>query len=154
MQINISNLSEGSHTYDLTEETRFLGLSENFSGQVNAHVTLEKSLNQILATVSASVKGIFICDRCARDYESDITTSFHSVYSWDHDDGQGDDDDFFLLARDQNIIDISKSVKEYLTLAVPLKHICGKKDCTIPAYVMKKDDSIDPRWEKLKTLKR
>ena len=111
MQINISNLSEGSHTYDLTEETRFLGLSENFSGQVNAHVTLEKSLNQILATVSASVKGIFICDRCARDYESDITTSFHSVYSWDHDDGQGDDDDFFLLARDQNIIDIDFTVQ-------------------------------------------
>lgn len=154
MQINISNLSEGTHSYDEAEEARSLGLNENFTGQVTVHITLEKSLNQILASVSASVKGIFICDRCAREYDSIINTSFHSVYSWENDEERGDDDDYFLLLHDQNIIDVSESVKEYLLLAVPLKHICGRKDCSIPTYETNDDDSIDPRWEKLKILKR
>jgi len=154
MQINISNLSEGEHTYDLSEDAQKLGWNENFTDQIDVHITLGKSLNQLVATIQASVKGVFVCDRCARDFESEIETTFHSVYSWEHDAEQGGDDDFYVLSPDQNIIDITDSVKEYLLLAVPLKRLCGKKDCAIPEHKVQNDDSIDPRWEKLKELKR
>lgn len=154
MQINISNLSEGEHEYDLSEEAQKLGWSEDFTGQIDVHVTLGKSLNQLIATIQASVKGVFVCDRCARNFESEVKTTFHSVYSWEHDAEQGVGDDFYVLAPDQNVIDISESVKEYLLLAVPFKRLCGKKDCKIPNQPVLDDDSVDPRWDKLRELKR
>jgi uncharacterized metal-binding protein YceD (DUF177 family) len=154
MQINISNLSEGVFLYDLSAESRDLDLGEEFCGIVDAHVTLAKSLNQLLLTVKVSAKGVFVCDRCAEEYEEPLKTTFNSVYSWESGEGAEDDDDFHVLEYDQNMIDISETVKEYLLLAVPLKHLCGKPDCKIPVRKGKSEEAVDPRWEKLKELKK
>jgi uncharacterized metal-binding protein YceD (DUF177 family) len=152
MQINISNLSEGVHTYDLTEDSGKLGLDSRFQGIVGAHVTLEKSMNQILASVNASCKGIFICDRCARDFGSEIAAEFTSVYSWEADEVQEEEDDFYILQSDDNIIDIAGTVKEYLTLSIPAKLLCNRDDCEIPPYSVDTEEEIDPRWAQLKKL--
>ena len=154
MQINISNLSEGVYTYELAEEAAVIGLPENLIGIVKTDVTLAKSINQLLLTVKASVKGVFVCDRCAEDYSEIISATFNSVYSWENNEELEDDDDFHILGHDQNIIDISESVKEYLTISVPLKHLCNRRNCEIPMVIENEDASLDPRWEKLKELKK
>lgn len=151
MQINISNLSEGEHSYELSEDSRILELDNQFQGSAVAHVTLEKSINQIVATVTASCKGVFVCDRCGREYNDLVTTRFTSVYSWKEEE-ENDDDDFYILQPDDNIIDISDSVAEYLTLAIPLKLLCNKSDCEIPNYPTAEEGTIDPRWEQLQKL--
>jgi len=151
MQINISNLSEGAHTYELSEDSRILELDNQFQGIAVAQVTLEKSINQIVATVHASCKGVFVCDRCGREYDDLVTARFTSVYAWEEGE-ENNDDDFYILQPDDNIIDISDSVAEYLTLAIPLKLLCNKSDCEIPNYSTEEDDMIDPRWEKLQKL--
>lgn len=153
MKINISNLSEGTHTYQLSTSAEKLGLGSNLIGEVGAHVTLEKSINQFFLNVHASVKGVFVCDRCVREYEETISAEFTSVYSWDQDEATDEKDDYYVLSQDQNIIDISDSVKEYVTLAVPLKLLCNTPECEIPLHVEKEEQTIDPRWEKLKVLK-
>lgn len=152
MHINISNLSESVHTYDLAVDSGKLELDENFHGTVDAHVTLEKSMNQIAAKVDASCKGIFICDRCGTEFDEQIRTSFVSVYSWENDEAMDEEDDFFVLLPDENMIDLSKNVREYLTLAVPLKLLCKRGECEIPKRTEKSDNSIDPRWEQLQKL--
>lgn len=154
MQINISNLSEGTHSYHFLEDSKNLVIGEVFQGPVAISVTLEKSLNQLLLYIQASVKGVFVCDRCADEFEDKVETSFTSVYSWENDEAPEEDDDFHIVARDQNIIDISESIKEYLTVAVPLKHLCNRPNCEIPVREEDADRSIDPRWEKLKELKK
>ncbi|MEW5800315.1 MAG: DUF177 domain-containing protein [Bacteroidota bacterium] len=152
MQINISNLSEGVHTYDLAEDSTKLELGENFYGIVDAHATLEKSMNQIAATVDASCKGVFICDRCGTEFEEQVRTSFTTVYSWENDDAMDEEDDFYVLRPDDNMIDLSKNVGDYLTLAVPFKLLCGRPECEIPKHAEHQDRSIDPRWEQLQKL--
>lgn len=154
MQINISNLSEGTHTYTVSDDAKTLGLSDIFNGTVDADVTLEKSMDQILVTVNASVKGIFVCDRCADEFEKEITNTFRCVYSWEKREEPGDEeDDFYVLRSDENVIDLSANVRDYLTLAVPLKTECGKKECMIPPVPQHNDDAaVDPRWERLRTL--
>ncbi|MFA6540174.1 MAG: DUF177 domain-containing protein [Bacteroidota bacterium] len=154
MQINISNLSEGTYSYNFLEDPKNLAIEEVFQGPVAVSVTLEKSLNHLLLSVRASVKGIFICDRCADDFEETIETAFSSVYSWENDETAEEDDDYHIIAHDQNMIDISESVKEYLTIAVPLKHLCRRASCEIPLREAHNEDAIDPRWEKLKELKK
>ena len=152
MKINISGLSEGGHQYDLSGSAAELGLDSNYSGDVLANITLEKSIHQIVATVGASVKGVFICDRCAGEFTEVVRTKFTSVYTWEQTEETAEDDDFHVLRKDENVIDFSSSVKEYLMLAVPLKLLC-KSNCVIPEHIEAKNDSVDPRWEKLQMLK-
>ncbi len=152
MHINISNLSESVHTYDLAVDSGKLELGENFHGMVDAHVTLEKSMNQIVAKVDASCKGIFICDRCGMEFDELVRTSFVSVYSWENNEVMDEEDGFYVLRPDENMIDLSKNVREYMTLAVPLKLLCKSEECEIPKYTEKSDHSVDPRWEQLQKL--
>lgn len=152
MKINISGLSEGSHQYVLTEPAGEMGLESYCAGDVTANITLEKSIHQILATVNASVKGVFICDRCADEFSDDITARYTAVYSWENAEEREEDDDFHLLRKDDNIIDMTQSVKEYLQLAVPAKLLC-KKNCELPEHVRAAEPETDPRWERLKLLK-
>lgn len=154
MHINISNLSEGIHEYKLSEQAEAIGLGNDFHGAVTSTVTLEKSVHQFLLKVNASAKGFFICDRCSNEFEETVEASFTSVYSWEQDETKNEDDDFFILRPDENIIDISESIREYLTLAVPLKLLCKKSECKIPEYNATEEHTIDPRWEKLKELTR
>jgi uncharacterized metal-binding protein YceD (DUF177 family) len=152
MKINISGLSEGVHRYVLTESAGELGLETNFTGDVTANITLEKSIHQILATVNASVKGVFICDRCADEFTDNVTAKFTSVYSWEQTETSEEDDDFHFLRNDENIIDLSASVKEYLLLSIPVKLLCAN-NCELPEQVRSEEPPADPRWEKLKILK-
>ncbi len=151
MKINISGLSEGIHRFELTESPSVLGLAENLSGTVTAQVTLEKSVHQILVTVDASVKGVFVCDRCADEFSDDVRTQFTSVYSWEQREGAEEGDDFHILGKEDNIIDIAEPVREYLMLAVPLKLLC-RKNCELPAVRNEDPETVDPRWEKLRNL--
>ncbi|MFA5834803.1 MAG: DUF177 domain-containing protein [Bacteroidota bacterium] len=153
MKINISGLSEGTHRYDLTRSTTEFGLNYQAIGDVTANITLEKSIHQILATVTASVKGVFICDRCADEFTEDVKTKFTFVYSWERTEETEEDDDFHILGKDENLIDFSQSVKEYLMLAVPAKLLC-KNNCEIPVHVAAEKNMVDPRWEKLQMLLR
>ncbi len=152
MQINISNLSEGVHVYNLSEPADNIGLGNDFRGSVTSHVTLEKSMNQLLLKVEASVKGVFICDRCSDQFEEEVRTTFKSLYAWEQDETMEEGDDFYVLRPDENIIDLSDTVREYVTLAIPLKHLCGKSNCKIPPHNSEEKETVDPRWEKLKEL--
>lgn len=152
MKINISGLSEGTHRHVLTEPAAELGLESNFTGDVTANITLEKSIHQIVATVSASVKGVFICDRCAEEFTDDISTRCTVVFSWEQTEETEEDDDFRLLRKEDNVIDLSPFVKEYLLLAVPVKLLC-RNNCELPAHLQPEEPAADPRWEKLNILK-
>jgi uncharacterized metal-binding protein YceD (DUF177 family) len=152
MKINISGLSEGVYQYDFSISAAELRLEPNYNGDVLTNITLEKSIHQIVATVKASVKGVFICDRCASEYSDEVRAQFTSVYTWEQTDDMEEDDDFRILRKDENVIDFSPSVKEYLMLAVPLKLLC-KNNCVIPEHIEAKNTILDPRWEKLQALR-
>ncbi len=153
MKINISGLSEGVHQYDLSSPAGELGLEPNFIGDAEANITLEKSIHQILVRVNASVKGVFVCDRCAEEFSDVVRSSFTAVYSWEQTEEREEDDDYHILRKEDNFIDLSGPVLEYLKLAVPVKLLC-KNNCTIPEHVSAERQSADPRWEKLQTLLR
>jgi uncharacterized protein len=163
VKINISNLPQGTHEYELSKGAEDLGLEQNFIGDVAAKVTLEKSSRQMLLRAGVTSHANFQCDRCLDEFKRHITPTFQTVYVWNHDD-RTDDDDVRVLAMDMNIIDISDDVRDSVVLAVPLKLLCkeecaglcprcgrnlnhtadGKCDCP--------PKEVDPRWNKLSGL--
>jgi uncharacterized protein len=129
MKINISGLSAGFHTFDVSASARQMDLPEFFTGTVTAHVALEKTSWQILADIRAEVNAALQCDRCAEEFTAPIEVSFEAVYSWEETDRSGaEDDNFYLLADGQKQIDVSDPVREYLLLAVPIKNLC-REEC-------------------------
>ena len=165
MKINISNLSQGTHEYELSKNAVELGLSESFDGEVHAKVTLEKSSRQMLLKVGASSEAAFQCDRCLDEFKRTITSTFQLLFVWDEADRGGNNvDEVRELSADTNIIYISNDVRDAIVLAVPLKLLC-KENCVGLCPRCGKNLNraqgrtcdcepweVDPRWNKLSGL--
>ena len=129
MKINISNLSQGTHEYDLSKEAVELELQENFVGDVAAHVMLEKSSRQILLRARVVAHASFQCDRCLDEFKKEISPAFQLVYVWDvQEHSAAPDEDIRPLRPDTNMIDISDAVRDSVLVAVPLKLLC-REEC-------------------------
>ncbi len=129
MKINISNLSQGTHEYELSKKAVELELQENFIGDVTVRATLEKSSRQILLRARLTSNASFQCDRCLDEFKKEISPAFQLVYVWDvQDHSKESDEDIRMLTPDINIIDISDAVRDSALLAVPLKLLC-REDC-------------------------
>lgn len=163
MKINISGLPAGFRTVEVTESAQQMDLPENCSGVVTAQVSLEKTSTQILATIRASVNASFQCDRCAEEFMAPLDVSFTMTYSWNEREGEGvdEDDNFCVLAENQNVIDITEPVREYLMLAVPIKNLCRENcrglcpGCGTNLNQQSCDCSLgetDSRWDALQKL--
>ena len=165
MKINISNLSQGTHEYELSKKAVDLELQENFVGDVAAHVTLEKSSRQILLRAWIRSHASFQCDRCLDEFKKEISPVFQLVYVWDAQErSAGSDEDIRTLTSDTNIIDISDAVHDSVLLAVPLKLLC-REDCAGLCQRCGKNlnhtadgscdcapGEVDSRWNKLAGL--
>jgi uncharacterized protein len=129
VKINISNLSQGMHEYQLSKKAVELELAQHFVGDVTAHVTLEKSSRQILLRARVQSNALFHCDRCLDEFSKEISPALQIVYVWDGQERSDElDEDVRTLTADTNIIDFSDAVRDGALLAVPLKLLC-KEDC-------------------------
>ena len=165
MKINISNLSQGTHEYQLSKSVVDLGLEENFLGDVTATVTVEKSSRQIFLRAAIRSHAAFQCDRCLDEFKKEVSSVLQTVYVWNSADRSEDrDDDVHVLSSDTNIIDISDDVRDGVLLAVPLKLLC-QEECAGLCPLCGKNlnhtangrcgcvsGEIDPRWNKLAGL--
>ncbi len=162
MKINISNLSQGTHDYELSKSATDLGLAEDFLGDVTARVMLEKSSRQILLRAHIAANAVFHCDRCLEEFRKEITPTLQTLYVWNAADEPGkEDEEVRALPPDANMIDISADVREIVVLNVPLKLLC-KEECAGLCQHCGKNlnnaangecdcapNEIDPRWNKL-----
>ncbi|HUI29797.1 MAG TPA: DUF177 domain-containing protein [Candidatus Acidoferrales bacterium] len=129
MEINISNLSEGVHEYQLESAPSSIGLDERFSKQVFVKVEVERRRTQFFLTGHIKTSGRFVCDRCLDDFERDLSIDYRMTYVYDRDDaGEVDEDEIAVIHHSMNQIKIDGDVKEYILVAVPLKLLC-KEDC-------------------------
>jgi uncharacterized protein len=162
MKINISNIPAGISTHELSQSAQLLGLPENFSGSVTAHVSLEKSSWQILAKITAQVNAAFVCDRCAEEYVRPINAVFDLVYTWTETERSTEEgEDLYVLGDGQKVIDVSDAVREYVLLGVPIKNLC-RDDCRGLCAVCGTNlnerlcgctpDEVDVRWSALQNL--
>ena len=162
MKINISNLSQGTHEYELSKDPVEVGLPENFSANVVAKVTLEKSSRQILVSARVAARGMFQCDRCLDEYSNTIESKLRTLYVWDADGrANGDSEDVRLLAHDANVIDLSNDVRDLVLLSVPLKLLCKEECAGLCPHCGRNLNQMangecdcaprdsDPRWNKL-----
>lgn len=163
MTIKISGLSNGTYNYDFDFSIDRIELEEPFFGNYQTNVVLNKFDDQIILDVSTSLNANFVCDRCGKDYKSNVQSIYKMVYLLRDIDTKTDEEvDITYLAHDADKIDISKDIRDFAILSIPMKKLC-KEDCKGLCFKCGKDlnedkcdcddQVIDERWKPLLELK-
>lgn len=167
IKIDISGMADGEYEFNLktplkTVECHF----EEFFGEISSHVIVTKLKNRYNVKVHAEAPARMICDRSLKEFEEKITADFELVYKADTklflEAGHNIENDKEILIReDYKYIDISSVVVEHLALKLPMKRVAPEfrdKDIDeiypeISSDKIKKGETIDERWSKLKNIK-
>lgn len=162
MKIKISTLSEGRHFYNFEIPASEVDLSAEFKGNLKVGVQLEKTKNHIVITSSIEIKHNSQCDRCLKNFEQILKTQYNMLYVYDieHKD-EYNEDVVTVIPKEVDIIDITRDVKEYSLLALPLKNVCRGECAGLCTHCGKdlniekcecETNSIDPQWLELKRI--
>lgn len=128
LRINISKLSEGTHQRSLEATAEEVGLDSRFTKDVRVEATLEKTSRQLFLRADTKTGGVFTCDRCLEDFETDISSSYHVVYVSDGPPDGVDEEEVQLLSPEASTIDIGEDVRQFTILSLPPKMLC-REDC-------------------------
>jgi uncharacterized protein len=164
MKIKISNLANGTYDYFFEGGIDHIVITEPYFGKYKTGAVLTKFDNQIILDAKTSVNAKLVCDRCAVDFEREITSSYRMVYIIESALTGSDKEkaEISYLHPETDVIDIGEDVKDYAMLAVPLKKLCSE-ECKGLCYKCGKNlndgecaceiTEIDPRWEPLLKLR-
>lgn len=163
MKIQIAGLSEGTHNFRFREPVADVGLGEEFGGDVDVDVMLEKTGKQLFVKAEVRATGEFSCDRCAVPFSLPLRANYQMYYVWDPGDAE------FLhpfevqvVSAGLPIINLADDVRQTVMLAVPLKLLCrdeckglcrhcgadlNKEACSCPP------ETADARWQKLREFR-
>ena len=162
MKIKISGLRNGTYNYDFNFGIENIELEEPFFGNYKTNVVLNKFDDQIILESSTTVNAKLICDRCGKESTRVVDSKYKMVYLLRDIRSKSEEVDVTYLPHDADQIEISKDVRDYIILSVPMKRLC-KEDCKGLCYKCGKnlnegkcdctEEEIDDRWKPLLELK-
>ena len=167
MKIKLGILHDGLNELHLERTLSDLGFGKDedklllFPEKIIADIEVQKLNDRFFLKVKLSTLAHFVCDRCLDDFEQNIKNSFQ-LYYLKKGENKFQDDNYRFLPENTNEIDLTEDVIEYLLLTVPMKKLCKESclglcpSCGTNLNINKcscKREKIDPRWEKLKSLK-
>lgn len=162
MIIKYTNYSDGVHHIELKKSAEKLNLGEPFSGDVLLNCKMDKSLSQIVFDCNLSVTADLTCDRCTKEYKSEINSKFQIIYLFSKESVNEEDLNVHYLSPETDKIDLAPDTIEYCKLSIPLKNLCSEnckglcpkcgadlndKTCNCDK------EKINPVWDKLQNLK-
>ncbi len=160
-KIAFRGLREGRHPFEFMLDRVFFDCFEataGTEGTVRAEVELIKSalLMEVKIKINGTVKTV--CDRCLEDMDLNISGEMN-LYIKQGSREEGNNDDFIVLAADEDILDLSTCLYETYMLNYPLRAVHPERACdermrrVLGKYVTNEEHkSIDPRWNELKKL--
>jgi uncharacterized protein len=162
MYIKISNLSDGVHNFTFDESVNKLWLVETFFGRFKADFELNKSHSQIILNAEISTKAHFECDRCGKEFLSDLHNQYQVVYLFGAKPEGELTDNVLYIPADADRIFIDNDLRDFAVLSIPMKKLCTA-DCKGLCFKCGKDlnegecgcekENIDARWQPLIELK-
>ena len=153
-------LGEGVHSFEFVMDDSFFGCFEattGTKGKVNAKVDIVKS--SLLMEVRMKIEGIVkaVCDRCLEELDLPISGEMNLYVKYGERE-EGNDDDFIVLAQDEDYLDLSEPLYEVYMLNYPLRVVHPVGECNeemehvLEELTMEENDKIDPRWDELRKL--
>ena len=150
-------LGESEETLSLKKGELDLGSYEFAGGELDLRFDREEDTIRIFFTIKTELT--LICDRSLEPFPFDVDEDYEVIYRLD---GEEYSDDVEVtvkpLASHDNVIQIDQEVRDTILLAIPAKKLH-------PRYLDENgeptdfqatygEETIDPRWEPLKSLKK
>jgi uncharacterized metal-binding protein YceD (DUF177 family) len=170
--IPYSGLKTGKHNFDFQVSQAFFDEFEYSlvkNGDVKVDLELEKQETMLI--LSFHIKGdIHIgCDVCLSDFPYKMDVHERQIVKFTGDENLEDDtEEIILLPKNENEIDVSSLIYEYITVSVPYISRCDDEGNTewCDKDMIRKIGELsgsnneenttdaDPRWDALKNLKK
>ena len=163
-------LKLGKHQFDFKINKKFFdefSFDEFESCNVTINVVLEKKTTMLEINFKHSGTVNVPCDLTGEQFDLPIKGKIKLVVQFGEE-FNNDNDELLILPHGEHQIDLSQYIYEMIVLSVPLKRvrpavindtlqtIVLQKQNELQAEgikkVVKKEDDIDPRWDKLKQL--
>ncbi len=167
-KVNIIGLSLKSHRFDYSFGDDFFkiyGTSLLEGGQFDAEITLDKG--ETLIEANFHIRGLahLVCDRSLEPFDLPMNIDRRILFKYGEEEKELSEE-IVLITREQSKLDLGQFLYELITVDLPMKRLHPRfqenenieNDIQLvyssPVDESKKEeDTIDPRWEKLKKLK-
>ena len=161
--IPFGGLKIGNHTFDFDVDEKFFACFEGTDlnqGKVKVTATMEKTERMLVFNFLIDGVVTVVCDRCAEEFDLEIGGE-ETLYVKFGDEAAEEDDDVLVLPHDENRIDVSDVIFDYINLLVPFRKVHPEKadgtsgcDPEMLARIeaLKPPALSDPRWEALKNI--
>lgn len=167
MKIHLVKLHEGLNSLRFRIKADDLGFDENeetlllFPNDIYAEIEAQKFSDKFFIKADLRTVAHYVCDRCLDEFDHNLEAAFRLVYSKQT--GGQFDDEYRFLDEKETEIDLSADIRENMLLFLPMKHLCKEAckglcpHCGTNLNYETCDclqETIDPRWEILKTLQK
>lgn len=162
--IDIFKLSNKVHQYSFVFDDSFFSLfEESFisKGDGKIELALLKSDSFIELKFEITGKVELVCDRSLEPFWHELLLTNKLLLKFG-DDWEEISDEILMMPRNEQIINVSQYVYEFIGVAIPMKKLHPKfnNEDETDDFVYYSEDSdeennepVDPRWKKLKDLK-
>lgn len=155
-------LKLGVHVFEFDVDDSFFDDFEYaLVRQGNLHVvfTLEKKETMMIGTFELSGDVKVLCDRCDDPMNQPVSGVYRLIYQFGGEDSG--DENLVNLPEETYQLDLSESILEFITLALPQRNVHPKGQCNeemialLEKYrtIEKESEETDPRWQELNKLK-
>ena len=129
IKIKVSNLANGRYDFDFNGNVSDLEIPSPYSGQFRINIVLNKLDNQIIMDAETFIPANLICDRCARDFQSEIKSKFKMVYLFrsNFDESENEKEEVVYLHPETDKIELDDDIRDYAILAIPMKKLCSEE---------------------------
>ncbi|QJW92449.1 DUF177 domain-containing protein [Spirosoma taeanense] len=169
--INIAGLENKRYEYDFTsDDTFFAALEQDLigKGNVQTHLTLDKSETMIRLDFHITGTVEQVCDRSLDEYDEVVDTRQMMLLKFgDHNEELSDEIE--LIERNTATINVARYIFEFISLSLPMKRLHPRfrdeddaDDETNGKLIYRSDPetedstedqpAIDPRWAALRKL--
>lgn len=160
------------HNYDFEVSPSFFEEfedSEVTDGQANVIVELRKSETMIETNIQVKGSVRLTCDRSSEVYDHSLDTNNNIIFKYG-DDWEELSDEIIAIPRGEQRINLAQYIYEFIGLAVPMKRLHPRfeqdeddetKEMIYSSYNENEvednsstTEELDPRWAKLKEIKK
>ena len=160
-KVAFRGLSEGKHNFEYTLDDCFFDCFEATKGtKAYMKVLVEIIKTSLLMEVRIRMEGAVktTCDRCLGMFDLALKGEM-SLYVKQSERDSGNDDDYIVIAPDDDYLDLSSYLYETYMLNYPIRVVHEDGECeagmreVLDKYITEEDSKpTDPRWDELKKL--
>jgi uncharacterized metal-binding protein YceD (DUF177 family) len=159
--IPFSGLKDGTHDFDFVLGPDFLaatGVEDFLGGELQAHVTLEKSAHLLVTNIHVDGHIDMLCDHCNARMQQPVKGDQRQIFKLTAE-TETDDDELVSIDPKANDINLTHYLFECVSLHLPIRHVHPQGQCdpdvesALEKVLVHHSPESDPRWAVLQDLK-